>query len=96
MYRSTYGWWNLVNGYASYFPQGYYETRDALNALPEPEGLAKLEQLNVDYVIVHPGEYDEDGLDGEAVLRAVEREPSLVRVAGDEEAILFRVSGSSR
>lgn len=96
MYRSTYGWWNLVNGYASYFPEGYYETRDALNALPDPESLAKLEQLDVDYIIVHPGEYDEDGLDGEAILRAAEREPSLVRVAGDEEAVLFRVSGSSR
>lgn len=96
MYRSTYGWWNLVNGYASYFPEGYYETRDALNALPDPESLAKLEQLDVDYIIVHPGEYDEDGLDGEAILRAAEREPSLVRVAGDQEAVLFRVSGSSR
>lgn len=96
MYRSTYGWWNLVNGYASYFPEGYYETRDALNALPDSESLAKLEQLDVDYVIVHPGEYDEDGLDGEAILRAAEREPSLVRVAGDVEAVLFRVSGSSR
>jgi hypothetical protein len=96
MYRSTYGWWNLVNGYASYFPEGYYETRDALNALPDPESLTRLEQLDVDYVIVHPGEYDEDGLNGAAILRATEREPSLVRVAGDEEAVLFRVSGSRR
>ena len=96
MYRSTYGWWNLVNGYASYFPEDYYETRDALNTMPDPESLAKLEQLDVDYIIVHPGEYDEDGLDGKAILRAAEREPSLVRVAGDEEAILFRVSGASR
>lgn len=96
MYRSTHGWWNLVNGYASYFPEGYDETRDALNDLPAPESLAKLRQLDVDYVIVHPGEYEEDGLDGEAVLRAAEREPSLVRVAGDGEAILFRVAGSDR
>ena len=54
MYRSTYGWWNLVNGYASYFPGGYYETRDALNTLPSPESLARLRQLDVDYVVVHP------------------------------------------
>ena len=96
MYRSTYGWWNLVNGYASYFPRGYYETRDALNALPSPKSLTKLRQLGVDYVVVHPDEYEEDGLDGDAILNAVEREPLLVRVAGDEEAVLFRVSGVSR
>ena len=96
MYRSTYGWWNLVNGYASYFPEGYYETRDALNALPRPESLAKLEQLNVDYIVVHPEEYAEDGLDGDAVLRAAKREPSLERVAGDEEAILFHITEAGR
>ncbi len=94
MYRSTYGWWNLVNGYASYFPEGYYETRDALNTLPSPESLAKLKELDVDYVIVHPEEYEEDGMNGEAILRAAERESSLVRVAGNEDSILFRVSGT--
>ena len=92
MYRSTYGWWNLVNGYASYFPEGYFETRNTLNTLPSPESLAKLEKLNVDYVIVHPEEYEADGMDGEAILRATEHEPSLVRVTGDEEAVLFRVT----
>ncbi len=94
MYRSTYGWWNLVNGYASYFPEDYFETRDALNALPNPESLAKLRELNVDYVIVHPEEYEEDGLGGEEILRAAGKEPSLTRVSGDGEAVLFRVSGS--
>ena len=96
MYRSTHGWWNLVNGYASYFPEGYGERREALNDLPAPEGLAVLRNLGVDYVIVHPGEYAEDNEDGAAVLRAVEDEPSLQRVtgeseAGDGEAVLFRV-----
>lgn len=93
MYRSTYGWWNLVNGYASYFPEGYYETRDALNTLPSPESLAKLRELDVDYIIVHPEEYAEDGIDGRAILRAAIQEPSLARVTGDEDSILFRVTG---
>ncbi len=92
MYRSTFGWWNLVNGYASYFPEGYYKTRDALNTIPDPEALAELRRLDADYVIVHPERYEEDGLDGQAVLREVENEPSLERVAGDGEAVLFRVS----
>lgn len=91
MYRSTYGWWRLVNGYASYFPDGYPETRDALNTLPSPESLVELRRLEVEYVVVHPEQFDVDGLDGDEVLRAIEDEPALERVAGDEEAVLFRV-----
>lgn len=93
MYRSTYGWWNLVNGYASYFPEGYDETRDALDSLPSPESLAEIERLGIDYVIVHPREYDDEGENGEAVVEAASEEPSLQRVAGDEDAVLYRVEG---
>lgn len=91
MYRSTFGWWRLVNGYASYFPEGYSETRDTLNTLPSPESLAELRRLDVEYVVVHPDQYEVDGMDGEAVLNAVRDESSLERVAGDGEAILYRV-----
>lgn len=91
MYRSTYGWWRLVNGYASYFPEGYYETRDTLNTLPSPESLSKLRSLDVDYVVVHPEQYDQDGENGQKVLRAVNKEPSLERVTGDGGSILYRV-----
>ena len=91
MYRSTYGWWRLVNGYASYFPEGYYETRDTLNTLPSSESLAKLRQLGVDYIIVHPEQYEQDGEDGQSILRAVDKEPSLERISGDSESILYRV-----
>lgn len=93
MYRSTHGWWRLVNGYGSYFPEGYGRTRNALNALPAPEGLAELERLGVDYVVVHPDEYEEDGNDGEAALRSIEEEPALERVAGNDGEILFRFTG---
>ena len=93
MYRSTHGWWKLINGYASYFPEGYGAKREALNDLPASEGLAVLHDFGVDYVIVHPDEYAEDGKDGAAVLRAVEKEPSLERVAGGKDAILFWVGG---
>ncbi|HET7478383.1 MAG TPA: hypothetical protein VFJ72_02580 [Rubrobacteraceae bacterium] len=91
MYRSTFGWWRLVNGYASYFPDGYTETRDALNTLPSPESLKELRRLGVEYVVVHPDQYDVDGMDGEEMSRKVGREPSLQRVAGDGETVLFRV-----
>jgi hypothetical protein len=91
MYLSTHGFWSLVNGYASYFPEDYDLTRERLNALPEGGSIGELRRLGVDYVIVHPKEYDLDGKDGEAVLEAAGNEPSLERVAGDEEAVLYRV-----
>ncbi len=91
MYRSTFGWWRLVNGYASYFPEGYPKTRDTLNTLPSPKSLAELRRLDVEYVVVHPDQYGVDGMDGEAVLNAVRDEPSLERIAGDGETILYRV-----
>ncbi len=91
MVRSTYGWWNLVNGYASYFPDGYEETRDALDSLPSSESLAEMSRLGIDYIVVHPQEYEDEGMDGEAIAVAAEGEPSLQRVAGDGDAVLYRV-----
>lgn len=91
MYRSTYGWWRLVNGYASYFPEGYAETRTALNTFPDDRSLKRAQNLGVRYIILHPGEYDEDGEDGSARIRAADANPNLERVIGDSEAILYRL-----
>jgi len=91
MVRSTYGWWSLVNGYASYFPEGYEETRDALNSVPSSESHAEMDRLGVDFIIVHPDLYEDEGEDGDAIVDAVESEESLRRVAGNEEAVLYRV-----
>ncbi|MBA2442053.1 MAG: hypothetical protein H0V53_06560 [Rubrobacter sp.] len=93
MYRSTHGWWRLVNGYASYFPEGYDESREALDSLPEPESLEELRSLGVDYVVAHADQYEDDGEDGGEVLRSLEDEPSLERVAGDGTAELYRFEG---
>ena len=93
MYRSTRGCWRLVNGFASYMPQEYWERRNILNSFPGPESLAEMRSLGVDYVVAHPGEYAEDGVDGREVVRRAEREPSLERVAGgDGKAVLYRLS----
>jgi transcriptional regulator of met regulon len=81
-----------VNGYASYFPEDYDLTRERLNALPSNAALAELRRLGVDYVIVHPDDYAEDGKDGEAVVKAADNNPSLKRITGgDGGAILYRV-----
>lgn len=90
MVRSTYGWWDLVNGYASYFPNGYTETRDALNTLPSGAGVAEMERLGGDYVVVHPGLFDDEGMDGERVVEAFEASDSFERTAGDGESVLYR------
>ena len=93
MYRSTRGFWRLVNGFASYMPREYWERRGVLNSFPDPKSLAEMRRLGVDYVVVHPREYEEDGIDGREVIRRAEQEPSLGRVAGgDGEAVLYRLS----
>ncbi|AHY48019.1 Hypothetical Protein RradSPS_2736 [Rubrobacter radiotolerans] len=92
MVRSTYGWWDLVNGYASYFPEGYTETRDALNGLPSGRGAEEMERLGAEYVIVHPDDYDAEGEDGAGVVAAMDADPNFERVAGDSEAVLYRFS----
>lgn len=96
MVRSTYGWWSLVNGYASYFPDGYEETRDALDSLPSEEGLSEMERLGVDYVVVHPPLFDDEGVDGDEILAAYENSDYFERVAGDEESVLYRYSPRNR
>lgn len=94
MYRSTRGFWRLVNGFASYMPEGYHQRRDILNSFPAPQSLVEMRILGVDYVVVHPKEYAEDGVDGREVVRRAEREPSLERVAGEDGgAVLYRLSG---
>ncbi|CAA9455810.1 MAG: hypothetical protein AVDCRST_MAG25-109 [uncultured Rubrobacteraceae bacterium] len=94
MYRSTLGFWRLVNGFASYMPREYWERRSTLNAFPDPRSLAEMRRLGVDYVVAHPQEYAEDGVDGQKVAREADRTPSLERVAGGgEEATLYRLSG---
>ena len=93
MYRSTRGFWQLVNGFASYMPKEYWERRGVLNSFPDPKSLAEMRRLGVDYVVAHPREYAEDGIDGREVVRRAEQEPSLERVAGgDGEAVLYRLS----
>ena len=94
MYRSTAGFWRLVNGFATYMPEEYWERRSILNSFPDPRSLAEMRRLGVDYVVAHPGEYAEDGVDGREVARRAERTPSLERVVGGGgEATLYRLAG---
>ena len=93
MYRSTLGFWRLVNGFASYMPGEYWERRSVLNSFPNTGSLDEMRRLGVDYVVVHPKEYAEDGADGREVVRRADGTASLERVAGDGEVTLYRLSG---
>jgi hypothetical protein len=93
MYRSAYGWWNLVNGYASYFPENYSERGKALSKFSTPQGEDVLKRLSVDYLILHPEDYREDGKNPQEMLEEADSAPYLERVTGDESGVLFRVEG---
>ncbi len=64
-----------MNGFASYMPKEYWERRNILNSFPAPNSLAEMRRLGVDYVVVHPGEYAEDGVDGREVVRRRSENP---------------------
>jgi len=54
---STLHWRPLVNGYSSFFPQGYWDTVETLNAFPTPPAVARLRALGVRYVVVYFAQY---------------------------------------
>jgi len=72
MYWSTLGWWPLVNGYSGFFPPPYLAFRDAFTgsvALPDgmtvdrvsyldAANVGLLQDLGVQYVVVHQDRYD--------------------------------------
>ena len=79
MFWSTYHWHSLVNGYSGYTPDDDVETMSLLQAFPDDESVARLQELKVRYVLVHqafyePGEYSD-------LMGAIQARPEL-RPAG--------------
>ena len=52
---ATIDWHPRVNGYSGYLPPGYAEDVQLLNTFPSPESLARLQALDVRYVVLHLG-----------------------------------------
>jgi hypothetical protein len=87
---STAHWRPLVNGYASYYPPGYWDTVERLNAFPAPEAVAHLRALGVRYVVVQLDQLRDDARARvEAVLPALP--PGLTRVATFDETVVLEV-----
>ena len=54
VYFSTYHWKKLVNGYSGFIPPGYTRLyQEELRGFPSKETLSRIQQLGVQYVIIH-------------------------------------------
>ena len=51
MFWSTYHWHSLVNGYSGYTPADIVETMTLMETFPDDESVARLQQLDVRYVL---------------------------------------------
>jgi len=92
---STAHWRPLVNGYAGFFPPGYWATVESLNAFPAPDAVARLRALGVRYVVVHLGQLrDEARARMDAALRALPA--GVVLVATFEETVILEVRPARR
>ncbi len=57
-YMSIFHWSRLVNGYSGFAPRSYIATLDAMKDFPGPASFARLQELGVQYVIVHERNYE--------------------------------------
>jgi hypothetical protein len=55
---SVWHWRPLVNGYSGYYPGFYLETLQRLRYFPDDESIARLQRLDVRYVVVHQSFYE--------------------------------------
>jgi hypothetical protein len=70
MYYSTGHWQHLVNGYSGFHPSSYLGLLDTLTPFPNPAGIAALQNLGVDYLILHRELAPDEWLSVNEALRA--------------------------
>ena len=68
-YLSTFHWKPLVNGYSGYYPAGYLQGLQALEAFPDKRALQRLRDVGVTYVVVHEDAFSPEEL--EAIVSAL-------------------------
>lgn len=88
---STAHWLPIVNGFGRHEPPGHKEQMEVLARFPAPDAIARLRQIGVRYVVLHPDRASELArAAGEA-----EQVPGVRLVAHDGSDFLFEVGPAS-
>ena len=88
---STAHWFPIVNGFGRHEPPGHKEQMEVLARFPAPDAIARLRQIGVRYVVLHPDRASELArAAGEA-----EQVPGVRLVAHDGSDFLFEVGPAS-
>jgi len=85
MYYSIHHWRRLVNGTSGFYPPGYIILSEAMEYFPSERTIDLLNNLGVDYILVHTGLYQKrDGTSVIENLKKYQHEVSLLKeVQGD-------------
>lgn len=89
-YRSSFHWRWIVNGYSGYSPPAYRIVREAMENFPDRWTLDLLENLEVEYVLVHTREFrPEKGAAAVARMASYPERAALVKAEGGD--FLYRL-----
>jgi len=90
-YYSSYHWRRLLNGGTGYTPPIYKELRQWLNAFPDPRSVDILQQLGVNYVILHQTSYSPD--DWQRVMSDLPRYlPAIESIKSSGDDLILQLS----
>ena len=59
MYQGIGHFQKMLNGYSGHAPASFYQMRDMMASFPDDRSMAFLRSLQVDYVVVRAGLYEE-------------------------------------
>ena len=92
-YMSTFHWFPMVNGYSGYYPASYLERLDRLHTFPSERAMNQLRHDNVQYVILHTGQYQPTVVN--EIRSRIIRDGLLIEIAEfnalDGLAVLYRM-----
>ena len=95
MLHSMAHWQKTVHGYSGYRPPLHTELYESLRRFPDEDSLRRLEDLDVDYLVVHRDLYPR-GMWPEMEERLLALAPRLRLVFENPEGQIYAFSGSSR
>jgi hypothetical protein len=94
LYRSTFHWKPMVNGYSGFYPRSYQDLWTALESFPSDTAVAALQARGVTYLVVHEREYGRaryfEVVEGLAARRDVEAFGPFLEPGGQVRAYRLR------